>query len=147
MQNGASEHHRQQRFDERQLFRCAFMSTVVSLWHSMTCVLYLLLQWTVSCTPPSLCQHLRSLPMEVECSPGQYSILPNNRLLTASAMNVNQLGLMVVTTNVHAITNIKHRSSGDATTTPPGHKRTPKRLALIIKRCCRWCSLATLHYR
>ncbi len=36
----ASEHHRQTTFDdERQLFRCAFMSLVVSLWHSlMTCV-------------------------------------------------------------------------------------------------------------
>ncbi len=36
----ASEHHRQTAFDnERQLFRCAFMSLVVSLWHSlMTCV-------------------------------------------------------------------------------------------------------------
>lgn len=47
----ASEHHRQTTFDdERQLFRCAFMSLVVSLWHSlMTCVFIFLLQWTSFC--------------------------------------------------------------------------------------------------
>lgn len=36
---------------------------------------------------------------------------------------------------VHCNKNIKTQVIRNATTTPRGHKRTPKQLALIIKRC------------
>ncbi len=48
----ASEHHRQTTFDdERQLFRCAFMSPggVVVAFPDDLCFLYFLLQWTSFC--------------------------------------------------------------------------------------------------